>query len=1634
MSGKLSGHQTENATPQPAISLSQPGLLQRTCECGGVPGLTGECEECSGKRLSGQRGSNPPALPNNPPDDQPTGQIQRSTLGGYSFGKLAIAPKERYGIQTKLAIGQPNDRYEQEADRVANQVMRMPAPDSLERGPLVNSNLPFAAHQLPVQKQEAKEEDEEKKKGKIQSKEESGQTPRVTAELEQQLQASQGKGQPLPEETRSFMKSRFGQDFNHVRVHADGEAAQMNRALNAQAFTHRQDVYFGADKYSPQSVEGQRLLAHELTHVVQQTGRIQTSLVARQLNQTILQREEEKGSAGNQGDVRETTDQGSEATRGTKTIKAKPPLPPGNWEIIGYDALVRVSWLVEDGWSRQAGDDFKLPTVIETLVRAGVKKLGFNWVTDEAIAQKLPDIVISLPAIEEDVEVIEINLINLFKFFGPPDDMQVYWVPQGDGMLLVLRAETLRGTPIAARESGVMTIRDAAFNQRILAQLEARTGLTARSEHRAAFLSHGFPVNPNDLAGNGVLLPYPREMFEFLFGKDTWDTWLKNQKQGKEGGKVGKEGEKKGGIPGGVTGGVAGGKPGGNEEALKRLRSVYEFLIASFPEQLKDKSFDDFVNYLRSHADLVKAKADTPWPKLDDPEIWRSFADAWAEGRKLPPEALSAQPDSWLRPGYVFKPNGEIVISPEIEDYRYITGATIEVRMEMRSPPAENLLVNAFPRKANFRWDWSGPAGGLTGLVGGLGDTSGNNERSVELKKPGVYTLSVNTSSIYFRGGEILTRSRTITVVDPGKRIDEVFGERTESGYGPFERAPDGSLRLRASLAGGIGEQAMSFEARKKALLDQISRIEALVNDGKITRADAKEAIDLINDQIKKIEEFKVKAGSSGRAYVVDGVFLSEETSSYFPLKLSMYGTVISDGDELTYQILIADLTSLGGAPRYLDSASGSAGRDEAATRAQLEKQAIKNACEEFRKANVYPNGRVRLAIQLHDGTGVFTHDFTTHSARKKAKYVIGVGGMIVGGVGIVAGAIFTEGTTTPLWVKVIMASAVLAGLADVGLNVEQRIRTGQSGDKWTVEAVDVAMVATSVMGLRALASAKPVAGGFHVAMKWGDRSLVSFLSISVKADIDAADAECTAQIAAGVDRTKAEAERNQKVAAILQGAAINGGFMLFAHVAQAHGGRVGAEERGVSRRNVRQEIAELAATGTPEQIKSKVMESKLSADERALLTEALATASERKLVAEAKAKAEPAKPPGKEVPPEVAKPEAPKTPEVEAPKVEAPKTPEVAKPPEKAPPAEPAKEVPRKTELELRLEAAETESQVARGLVDEFEAKLKNTEANHEANKVKREEAKARLTQAKAEAESASVKAKTELEQAKQHLKQSQKELRESGSSVKSARERLEEAKQLERQIKDIEIGVKREKLNQNLDELNTMRKELDKDIKRKEAKLRTAKDDEIKASHALRKAEQDVKYGMRMPQDVPERGVYEKAKQNTIKVEQELKSMKERRGEIERESLAKIEAFQAEERAAKGITPELYEILRKNSPSPKIRKEIQSKPPIDEVYGFQIEGTPEADHIVSMHEITQMPGFNLLKLKQQLEVLNLRENFMVLDKRVNSSKGDRTFSQWEGHPDFGEINPKAKQKLLEREAKARELLGKAIEERKPK
>jgi len=165
-------------------------------------------------------------------------------------------------IQPKLAISQPGDVYEQEADRVAEQVMRMPAP-TLQR-----SCAPCAAGGAPCPKC-AGEKKELVQRSTGNSKPETG---NASASVPDNFLHSLGSGQPLDASTRAFMEPRFGHDFGHVRVHTDARAAESARSVSALAYTVGRDVVFGARQYTPGTSGGQRLLAHELTHVVQQSG------------------------------------------------------------------------------------------------------------------------------------------------------------------------------------------------------------------------------------------------------------------------------------------------------------------------------------------------------------------------------------------------------------------------------------------------------------------------------------------------------------------------------------------------------------------------------------------------------------------------------------------------------------------------------------------------------------------------------------------------------------------------------------------------------------------------------------------------------------------------------------------------------------------------------------------------------------------------------------------------------------------------------------------------------------------------------------------------------------------------------------------------------------------------------------------------------------------------------------------------------------------------------------------------------------------------------------------------------------------------------------------------------------------
>ena len=162
-------------------------------------------------------------------------------------------------FQPKLAINQPHDVYEQEADAMADKVMRMEQP-GIQLKP-----LPITS----VQRKCAHCEEEEKK---MQRKEMNTEEAAAGNNLENYVGGLSSGGQSLPNEVKNFYEPRFGYDFSNVKVHTDDGAARSAQSINALAYTNGNNIVFNSGQYAPGTGAGKKLLAHELTHVVQQSS------------------------------------------------------------------------------------------------------------------------------------------------------------------------------------------------------------------------------------------------------------------------------------------------------------------------------------------------------------------------------------------------------------------------------------------------------------------------------------------------------------------------------------------------------------------------------------------------------------------------------------------------------------------------------------------------------------------------------------------------------------------------------------------------------------------------------------------------------------------------------------------------------------------------------------------------------------------------------------------------------------------------------------------------------------------------------------------------------------------------------------------------------------------------------------------------------------------------------------------------------------------------------------------------------------------------------------------------------------------------------------------------------------------
>jgi|GEM_PF-4211681 len=234
-----------------------------------------------------------------------TSEIIRHETGGVGTHPLSSiqsicpcgggCPRCSGMVQAKLMkVGPPGDEYEQEADRIADQVMSMPEPglqrqEKVRITPLAKTITPIVQRKeetpdaeeeldIPLQRSCGSCGEEEEKP--LQRKESGMEAGAISPGLQNHIDSLRGGGRPLDAASRAFFEPRFGADFSHVQIHDHAGAADSARSLNARAYTAGNDIAFGAGEYDPGEFASRRLLAHELVHVLQQ-NKVPTGVIRR---------------------------------------------------------------------------------------------------------------------------------------------------------------------------------------------------------------------------------------------------------------------------------------------------------------------------------------------------------------------------------------------------------------------------------------------------------------------------------------------------------------------------------------------------------------------------------------------------------------------------------------------------------------------------------------------------------------------------------------------------------------------------------------------------------------------------------------------------------------------------------------------------------------------------------------------------------------------------------------------------------------------------------------------------------------------------------------------------------------------------------------------------------------------------------------------------------------------------------------------------------------------------------------------------------------------------------------------------------------------------------------------------------
>jgi hypothetical protein len=404
-------------------------------------------------------------------------QQQWQERHGYNLSKISITTPGEPPLPplqaNRLVFGQPGDKYEQEADRVAAQVVKQinaPAPqqsafgqtlqregiseeekekEQLQTKPVVTkiqrqeesdreeeeeenlAQMKLQAGVIQRQEEPAREEEEEENLAQMKPmvQRQSGRKGLAAMpDIEASIQQARSGGQPLDENVRKPIEQAFGADFGGVRIHADSQADTLNRSLQARAFTTGEDVFFRQGEYNPGSQQGQELLAHELTHVVQQVNTVQrkqnVSEIAANKTTTISHFIREPMV---QGDFWNSIRRGAQMYWGVNDVGSPLAKSLMRWRIIGLgqDYVEPIQW--SDFMQDRPEIQRAMATKFNQLALGFATSGGSGSFTDSitgVMLNELESMRLTLHGchridIQGDYEVIDVSGYNRFTMRGP---------------------------------------------------------------------------------------------------------------------------------------------------------------------------------------------------------------------------------------------------------------------------------------------------------------------------------------------------------------------------------------------------------------------------------------------------------------------------------------------------------------------------------------------------------------------------------------------------------------------------------------------------------------------------------------------------------------------------------------------------------------------------------------------------------------------------------------------------------------------------------------------------------------------------------------------------------------------------------------------------------------------------------------------------------------------------------------------------------------------------------------------------------------------------------------------------------------------------------------------------------------